>query len=123
MYEISRKPPNRRGAALIIALVLLTVLGMVAGVVLTQILRDRRESQQELVRIQSRQLLDDALRNAEAKRQSDSAFSGETLTLGPDHQPFLGTFQLTTRLEEDAFTGVVEYHNKEGKTLYTTQRR
>ena len=115
--------PNRRGAVLIVALVLLAVLGIVAGVALPQILRDRQENRKALVRIQSQQLLDDALRNAEAKRRSDSAFSGETLTLGPEHQPFPGTFQVTTRLEDDAFTGEVEYRNEEGKILYTTQRR
>ena len=119
MYKNSQKPPNRCGAALIIALVLLTVLGVVAGAVLPQILRDRQEIRQKLVRIQCHQLLGDAICHAEAKRQSDSAFSGGTWTLGPDVHPFPGTFSVTTRYENDALTAEVEYRNEEGKTIYT----
>ena len=114
--------PNRRGAALIAALVLLTVLGIVAGMVLPQLLRDRQEARLELIRVQSRQLLDDALCNATAKRQADSEFSGETLTLGPDTQPFPGTFQVATRLENDIFAGEVEYRDQAGKIIFTTNR-
>jgi Tfp pilus assembly protein PilX len=114
--------PNRRGAVLIVALVLLTVLGIVAGTMLPQILRDRQESRRDLLRTQARQLLDDALRGAEAKRKSDSAFSGETLTLGRDIQPFSGTFRVTTRLENNAFIAEVEYRDKEEKVVFIVRR-
>ena len=115
--------PNRRGAALIIALVLMACLAIVAGVVLPQMFRDQQESRKELIRTQSRQLLDDALRNAEAKRSIDSEFSGEALTLGPDSQPFSGTFQVTTRFANDAFAGEVEYRDREGKIIFTVNRQ
>jgi len=115
--------PNRRGAALIIVLVLMACLAIVAGVALPQMFRDQQESRMELIRTQSRQLLDDALRNAEAKRNVDSEFSGEALTLGPDSQPFSGTFQVTTRLENDAFVGEVEYRDREGKIVFTVNRQ
>jgi len=118
MYNL----PTRRGAALIIVIVLLACLAIVAGVVLPQILRERHESRQDLIRVQSRQLLDDALRNAEAKRSTDPEFAGETLTLGKDQQPFPGTFQVTTKFINDAFTGEVEYRNKEGKMIYVVNR-
>jgi type II secretory pathway component PulK len=109
---------NRRGAALIVALVLLTVLGIVTGTVLPRILQDRQEARKDLVRTQSRQLLDDAIRSAESKRQSDSSFSGETLTLDSDSQPFGGTFQVTTRLEADTFVAEIEYRSEAGKVIY-----
>ena len=119
MYNL----PTRRGAALIIVIVLLACLAIVAGVVLPQILRDRLEARQELIRIQSRQLLDDALRYAEAKRSADAEFAGETFTLDSDQQPFAGTFSVTTEFVDEAFTGGVEYRNKEGKMIYVVNRR
>jgi len=115
--------PNRRGAALIIVLVLMACLAIVAGVALPQMFRDQQESRKELIRTQSRQLLDDALRNAEAKRRVDSEFSGEALILGPDSQPFSGTFQVTTRFANDAFAGEVEYRDREGKIAFTVNRQ
>jgi len=113
---------KRRGAALIVALVLIAFLGIVAGTLLPQILRDRQESRQDLLRVQSQQLLEDALHRAEEKRKSEPAFSGETLTLGPDRQPYPGTFQISIRLDDDSFVAHVEYHNAKGKMVYTTQR-
>jgi len=109
MYQRSSNMHNRHGAALIIALVLLTFLGIVAGMVLPQIVRVRQESKTDLLRAQAQQLLDDALRRAEEKREAIPEFSGETLTLGPDQQPFAGTFQITTRLEDDTCVGEVEF--------------
>ena len=113
----SQNTLERRGAALIIAIVLLAVLGIVAGTVLPQLLRDRRELRWELVREQSVRLHDDALRNAEAKRKADPAFSGETFALGSEHQPFAGTFQITTRFENDLFTAEVEYADEQGRRI------
>ena len=107
----------RRGAALIIAIVLLSILGIVAGIMLPQILRARQESQLDLLRIQARQLLDDALRNAGVKRAEDPDFSGETLTFGPDCQPFFGTFQVIIWLEDDVFVAEVEFHDEQDRRL------
>ena len=117
MYK-NIQPTQRSGAALIIVLVLLACLTMVAGAVLPQMLRDRYVARQELVRIQSRQLLDDALGNAKAKRQANPEFAGTEFSLGPDQQPFSGTFYVTTKFENDVFTATVEYHNKDGKIVY-----
>jgi len=108
-----QNPPNRRGGALLVAIVLLAVLGIVAGMTIPQIIRDREQARLDLVRMQSQQLLDDALRIAESKRETNSEFYGETLTLGPDQQPFPGTFQVTTRYENGAFVGDVEYREKD----------
>jgi len=121
MHRNSHCSSNRCGAALIVALVLLALLGIVAGIVLPQILRARHEAQWDLVRAQSRLLFDDALRGAEARRSVDPEFSGETLTLGPDQQPFSGTFLVMTRLENDAFFVEVEY--REGKDRVRVQER
>jgi type II secretory pathway component PulJ len=114
---------TRRGAALMIALVLLAVVGAVAGTVCSQIVRNRQEVRLDLLRAQTRQLLNDALRNAEAKRKIDSAFSGETQTLASDCQPFPGTFQITTRFENEIFAAEVEYRNKEGAMVHAINNK
>ena len=120
--NMTYNPQNRRGAALIIVIGLLACLAIVSGAVLPQILRDRYETRQELVRIQSRQLLGDALRYAEAKRIADPDFAGATLTLGPDSQPFPGTFQVTTKFVDEAFIAEVEYLDEHGKKVFIENR-
>jgi len=122
MHKKFQYTPNRRGAALLVAIVLLTLLAIVAGAMLPQMIRNRQENRLDLLRTQSRQLLDDALHHAEAKRHAEPEFSGETFTLGPDKQPFPGTFQVTTRYEEDSFAAKVEYRTEKGKLLYTINR-
>jgi len=119
MYRNNR---TRRGAALVVALVLLAFLGIIASVALPQILRDRQEGRMELVREQTERLLDDVLRKSEAQRKSDPEFSGEILTLGPDCQPFPGTFLVTTKYQDGAFAAEVEYRNNKEKLLYTNHR-
>jgi type II secretory pathway component PulK len=113
----------RRGAALIIALVLLAVLATIASTVLIQILRDRQELRQDLLRQQVGRLLDDAIRNAEVRREADSEFSGETITLTPDQHPFDGTFRVTTQYENDRFVAVVEYRNEKGKMINVVRQK
>ena len=117
MISFCPKNPNRCGAALIIVLVLLAFIGVIASVTLPQILRNRQEARTELARQQAQWLLDDALRAAEAKRQADSEFSGDTMLFGPDHQPFPGTFQVMTQYQDDRFGAQVEYHDEKGRTL------
>ena len=122
MYKKQENSPKRCGAALMIVIVLLAFLGIISGMALPQILRDRQESQRDLVQVQSRQLSDDAIRSAEAKREADPEFSGETLTLGPDSQPYLGTFQVTSRLDDNAFVAEVEYRDENGRIVITQKQ-
>ena len=122
MTSFSRNDPNRRGAALIIVLVLLAFIGVIASLTLPQILRDRQTVRMELVRQQVQYLLDDAFRRAEAQRQSDSEFSGGTFVLGSDHQPFDGTFQVATNYQDDRLNVEVEYRNGKGKVLGVWKR-
>ena len=112
---------NRRGAALIIALVLIAVIGVITSTVLAQMLRDRREARLELIRQQAALLCHDALRRAKVQRESDTGFSGETITLGSDHQPFPGTFRITTQYQNvaDHFSVEVEYRNEKDKIMFT----
>jgi len=122
-----RNHPPRRGAALLIALVLLAFIGAIASITLPQLLRDRQDIRMELVRQQTQWLLDDALRRAEAKRRSDSEFSGDTVSLGSGslgsgHQPFEGSFQVTTTYNNDRFHAEVEYSDSKGKTRHRAER-
>ena len=122
MTSFSRNDPKRRGAALLITLVLLAFIGTVVAVTLPQILRDRQEVRKGLIRQQALYLLDDAFRSAGMQRQSDSEFSGETFTLGLDHQPFGGEFQVTTKYQDDHFAVEIEYHDGKGKMIGTWER-
>ena len=108
----------RYGAALIIALVLLAVIATVSSMVLMQILRDRQEFRTELIRRQVSLLSDDALRNAEAQRKADPDFSGDTITFGPEQQPFNGTFRVTTQYKDDHFVAEVEYSGEKGRIIH-----
>jgi len=110
-------PIPRYGAALIIVLVLLAVIAVIASTALTQILRNRQETQKDLIRRQADLLIEDALRNAEVRREADSVFSGETITLGPEQQPFTGTFRVTTRYQDDRFVAEIEYDENEVRRL------
>jgi type II secretory pathway component PulK len=107
----------RRGAALIITMVLLAIIGVVAATALAQILRNRQQTRTDLIRQQADLLIDDVLRNAEIRRKSDTEFSGETITLGPDQQPFHGTFRITTRYQDDRFVAEIEYSENEIRRL------
>ena len=106
---MSKNSSNRRGAALMVALVLIAFIGVVASTTLARILRDRQEVRMDLVRQQARRLLDDAIRSAETQRTSDSEFSGETLVLGADRQPVVGTFQVITKYQGGRFNAEVKY--------------
>ena len=115
---------NRSGAALIIALVLLAVIGVIASTVLAQMLRDRQETRLDLICRQADLLLDDALRIAERQREADSEFTGKTITIGSDQQPFPGTFRITTQYQSeiDRFAVEVEYSNEKGKLIHVAKR-
>ena len=112
----------RRGAALIIALVLLFVIGAIASTVLVQILRDRQEARLDLIRQQAVLLCGDALRIAEVKREADPEFSGYAIILGPDQQPFPGIFRITTQYQSDRLVAEVEYRNEKDKVMCVVKR-
>jgi type II secretory pathway component PulJ len=100
-----------------IALVLLAVIAAVSSLVLVQILRDRQEARVELIRRQVNLLSEDALRHAEAQREVNPDFSGETVTFGPDQQPFGGTFKAATQYKDGHFVADVEYSGENGKII------
>lgn len=122
MTSLHQKISIRRGAVLMIVLVLLAFIGIITSTLVPQMLHDRQDARMELVRRQARQLSSDAIRNAETQRRSNSGFSGETLTLGPNEQPFPGTFRLTTKYENDRFNAEVEYRDENEKLLYATDQ-
>ena len=112
----------RRGAALIITLVLLAFIATIAMAALTQMLRERQVIRLDLARQQADLLICDALRQSEVLRQADPEFSGETITLGPEQQPFGGTFRVTTRYQEDRFVAEAEYRDEKGKVVHLVKR-
>ena len=102
MIQANKRISNRRGAALIIALVLLLLVSAISASLIQGFYTDRRERDRSLIRTQ-----------AELLRQD---FAGETLTLPHVSDSFPGTFQLTA-CENGV---VVEYHDTTNTLVYTS---
>ena len=79
MKRFSGKPHrNRRAAAMVMALVVLLVVGMVSGLTLQAILRSHRQVREEADRVQAELLAESALSRAVAKLKGNPAWGGET---------------------------------------------
>ena len=103
MIQINARTSNRRGAALVIALVLLLLVSAISATLIRGFYTDRRERDQSLIRVQ-----------AELLRQDFSACAMSALTVRTDS--FDGKFQLTTN-ENDV---TVEYYDETDKLIYTS---
>ena len=106
MIQINARTSNRRGAALIIALVLMLLVSAISATLIRGFYTDRRERDQSLIRIQA-----DLLRQDFAECTNNT--QATALTLHTDS--FDGTFQLTTN-ENGA---IVEYYDDAKKLIYT----
>lgn len=118
------RPPARRGAALIISLVLLALLGAFSTTILKGMLLDRRVSKTELLKIQAETLLDDSLDRARLRREIDPAFTGETIVLASPALQDGGVFHGTTRFDSEKNLFVVDgvFRDRSGKDVYRAER-
>jgi hypothetical protein len=104
----------RRGAAAMIALVLIAVLGVITAVMLKDFHRNQMSRRKVEVRSQAGQLLADFKERTLTRLQADPAASEERIEIPPFSPRFEGTFILTFGSE-----GIqVQYINDLGKTLY-----
>ncbi len=112
-------PKQRRGAAVIICLVLIVFLATLSGVVIKTVLDDRREARTESIRRQVQLLLQDGLARAEMLRNASPAFSGDTIEIPSEPPAMAGLYVLTNVYDEDrkAFRIDVRFRDQAGNTI------
>ena len=114
---------NRRGAALIIALVLLLLVGAISTSLIRGFYTDRQERNRSQIRTQAELLCHDFAELAKIQRTIAPDFTGETLALTKISDTFDGTFQLTSTFPEAEGTAEpvvqIEYYDETNKLIYT----
>lgn len=95
---------RRTGAALIVCIVLLTVLATLTGLLVKNVLDDRRETRLELIKSQVQILMQDGQHRAELQREAKPEFSGETLKIKSEKTNPAGTIRLTSLYNEETKT-------------------
>jgi len=122
MIQQNARPSNRRGAALVIALVLLLLVTAISATLIRGFYTDRRERDQSQMRTQAELLRLDFADRTNILRAASPDFTGETLTV--TNPNIDGTFQLTssiTKTPEDTFdiTISVDCYDSANKLIYT----
>ena len=110
---------RKRGAAAMIALVLIAVLGAITAVMLKDFHHSLKQQQQAEIRTQAKQLLADFHKRTTARLQADPEAPEEQIVIPPFSPRFDGTFTLTSEAEEVK----VEYTDEQGKTVYFEKLR
>ncbi|MDR1957748.1 MAG: hypothetical protein LBQ54_01655 [Planctomycetaceae bacterium] len=118
--------PERKGAALIIALVLLLFVSALSAAILRQVYNGRLEMQRQIVHVQTDQLVRDFVVRAEQRLAFDPSYTGGTVTFTNLTPRLPGTFQLVTHVESSAgskpeITVTAEYRGEDDRTVYVTQ--
>jgi len=106
MIQQNARPSNRRGAALVIALVLMLLVTAISATLIRGFYTDRRERNQSQIRVQAELLRRDFADLANREKVPSLALQTDSLD---------GTFRLTAT-ENDV---VVEYRDAENKLIYT----
>ena len=105
MIQFNSRTSNRRGAALVIALVLLLLVSAISATLIRGFYIDRRERDQSLIRVQAELLLQDF---------AECINRGQAPALTVRTDSFDGKFQLTAN-ENDV---TVEYYDETDKLIY-----
>ena len=117
-FPISYALRSRRGAAVIIALVLIAVLGAVTAAMLKDFHQSRLQRQQTEAGIQAKLLLADFKERTLERLRADPAAPDEQIVLPPFSARFRGTFTLAFESPEIQ----VEYNDDAGKTIYSERQ-
>jgi len=108
IQQTNARTSNRRGAALVIALVLLLLVTAISAVLIRGFYTDRLERDRSQIRIQAELLRRDF---------ADCTHAGQAAALTLQTDSFDGTFQLIPTDEN----GVrVEYHDAANKLIYSS---
>jgi len=101
LYLSNHHLPKRNAAALVIALVLLLFVSALSAVIMRQLYNGRLETQRQLLYAETDLLIRDMQDRAKQRHASDDSFTGETITLESLSPHLDGTFQLTSRIENE----------------------
>ena len=118
-----RRTSNRRGAALVIALVLMLLVTAISATLIRGFYDDRRERNQSQIRTQAELLRSDFADRTNILCAASPDFTGETLTV-TNPNVFEGMFQLTSSItktpEGIVDTAVsVECYDSTGRLIYS----
>ena len=113
---------TRKGAALIIALVLIAVIGTISAILLKNLLEDRLQQRRVEIRAQSKILLADWVKRTETKLRENADFPGEQTAITPFTHRWSGTYYLTSRKENEQMIAALECRDEEGRIFYTEEQ-
>ena len=113
---------TRKGAALIIALVLIAVIGTISAILLKNLLEDRLQQRRVEIRAQSKLLLADGVKRTETKLQENADFPGEQIAITPFSSRWNGTYYLTSRKENDQMIVALECRDESDRIFYTEEQ-
>ncbi len=108
----------RRGAAAMIAIVLIAVLGAITAVLLNNFHHNYQQRLRQEIRAQAKMLLVDFKARTEARLQADPAAPDERIVIPPFSDRFDGTFSLTFGSNEIQ----VDFLDVHGKTTYSEKQ-
>lgn len=102
-----------------IALLLIAVLATFSAVLIKGLLRDQLQNRRNVVSEQVNRLVLDFRDRTESILQRDAEFTGETLEIPTEADPFRGTYRLTSKINKD--DGKIHisavYQNEAGKVV------
>jgi len=121
-----RRSHPRRGAALIIAMVLLLLVGVISAAIIHGFFQDRRERTQTLIKTQANLLQEDYHRCAKERLTASPDFTGETLKLTGISDSAPGTFELSSVVSpsgDAVISTEVRYYDENDKLIYSADTK
>ncbi|MCL2349804.1 MAG: hypothetical protein FWC50_16255 [Planctomycetaceae bacterium] len=116
----------RRGAALIIAMVLLLLVGAISAAIVRGFYQDRNEHRQSLIKTQANLLQEDYHRRAKQQFNASPDFTGETLKLTGISDSAPGSFELVSVAGrsghpsgETVISTEVRYYDENDRLIYS----
>lgn len=94
------KRHSRRGAALIMALVVLAVVSLLMAEQVRRVLADRRHERLELLRVQTEAAADAALRTAVERMQADATWNGAVWDIPREVIPSGAVIQVEVKVQD-----------------------
>ena len=94
------KRHSRRGAALIMALVVLAVVSLLMAEQVRRVLADRRHERLELLRVQTEAAADAALRTAVERLQADATWNGAVWDIPREVIPSGAVIQVEVKVQD-----------------------
>ncbi len=111
----------RRGAAMIVAMVLLLLTGAISAGIISGFYQARRERDQSLIKAQANLLLEDHHQRALQQHEASPGFTGETLKLTEISDSAPGTFELTSAVDpsgDGTLSTEVRYYDENNRLTY-----